>query len=96
MRATHATDLVRVNRTPSTDCFLGGRLILLASTRLTSFARSVRVNRTEWNMKMDETLLELIERMEVKVNIMEEERRAKAFYALGVEKMNETRGVELA
>lgn len=45
---------------------------------------------------MDATLLELIERMEVKVNIMEEERRAKAFYALGVEKMNETRGVELA
>lgn len=45
---------------------------------------------------MDAVLLELIERMEVRVNIMEEERRAKAFYDLGVAKMNETRGVELA
>ena len=45
---------------------------------------------------MDATLLELIERMEVKVNIMEEERKAKALYDLGVAKMNESRGVELA
>lgn len=45
---------------------------------------------------MDATLLELIERMEVKVNIMEEKRREQAFYDLGVAKMNESRGVELA
>ena len=37
--------------------------------------------------KMDATLLELIERMEVKVNIMEEENRQKAFKALQVERM---------
>ena len=45
---------------------------------------------------MDAVLLELIERMEVKLNIIEEERRAKAFYDLGVAKMNEARGIENA
>ena len=36
---------------------------------------------------MDATLLELIERMEVKVNIMEEKKREEAFKALQVERM---------
>ena len=43
---------------------------------------------------MDSTLLELIERMEVKVNIMEEEKRQRAYYELGVQKMKEAYGVE--
>ena len=43
---------------------------------------------------MDAALLELIERMEVRVNRMDEERRAKEFYDLGVAKMNEVRGIE--
>ena len=43
---------------------------------------------------MDAVLLELIERMEVKVNLMDEERRAKALYDLGVQRMNEARGIE--
>ena len=43
---------------------------------------------------MDATLIELIERMEVKVNQMEDKRREQAFYDLGVAKMNEVRGIE--
>jgi len=38
---------------------------------------------------MDATLLELIERMEVKVNIMEEKRRQEEFVALQAERMRQ-------
>lgn len=43
---------------------------------------------------MDSTLLALVKSMEVKVNLIEEERKAKEFYDLGVAKMNEARGIE--
>ena len=45
---------------------------------------------------MDATLLELIESMEIKVNIMEEAQRVKAFHDLGIQKMNEVRNIEMA
>ena len=38
---------------------------------------------------MDATLLELIERMEVKVNIMEEEKRQRAYAELQAERMRD-------
>ena len=45
---------------------------------------------------MDSTLIELVERMQVRVNIMEEEKRQREYYELGVRKMNEAWGVEPA
>ena len=43
---------------------------------------------------MDATLLELIESMEVKVNLMEEERRAKELYDQGVKAMRLAKGLD--
>lgn len=43
---------------------------------------------------MDAVLLELIESMEVKVNIMDEERKAKALYDQGVKAMRLARGLD--
>jgi len=43
---------------------------------------------------MDAALLELIERMEVRVNRMDEERRTKELYDKGVEAMRLARGLD--
>lgn len=43
---------------------------------------------------MDAVLLALIESMEVKVNIMEEERKAKALYEQGVKAMRQAKGLD--
>ena len=43
---------------------------------------------------MDAVLLELIERMEVKLNIEAEAKREKAIYDLGVQRMKETTSKE--
>ena len=43
---------------------------------------------------MDTALLELIERMEVRMNQVEEAQRQQALYDMGVQKMSETRVID--
>ena len=43
---------------------------------------------------MDSTLIELVEQMQVRVNIMEEEKRQQEFYNKGVEAMRLAKGTD--
>ena len=84
-----------------TETFLCIRLVLSARVLLllipTTICRDIPT-RTEYEVKAvvtDPILLALVKSMEVKVNIMEEEQRAKATYERGVKAMQEAYGKEM-